>query len=121
MKTLVKVTDYKLVAQGKEHNPFPSKTIQNEAFTIRQIYEKYTRGLDLGITRQGIFEEDSDHDDYDKEKLSHLDLAEREELMQMSNNYINDFKENVKRAKDSRGQDSKNVASEAEPVNTSKA
>jgi len=73
--------DFKLKLHDMEHPRGATLTIFNEAYTIRQVIEKFSQGLDLGQHREGVFTENATHDDYDYNQLLSLDLAERDEII----------------------------------------
>jgi len=77
-----------------------SLTVPDDSFSVREILEKYTRGIDFGLKRNGIYEDDADFDDYDKEKLSQDDLVDQSEALVQSEITINDYHEKVKRSKE---------------------
>lgn len=59
-----------------------SLTVQDDSYSIKDIYEKFTNGLDLGIERNAYFNEDADHDDPDESKIQGMDLADRQDLLE---------------------------------------
>lgn len=61
-----------------EHPKGESLSVPNEAYTIREIMEKHTHGINLGIDRQGIYEDEVDFDSPDMRKVKELDLYDRE-------------------------------------------
>lgn len=63
-----------------EINNEPSQTIQGETYTIRELYEKGTKGLDINVNRSPIWGEDEPtHDSLDLMSVANLDLAEIQE------------------------------------------
>lgn len=58
-----------------EVNDLPSLTVPNMALSIRQILDRYARGLPLGGQRLPVYDEDNDLPD-----IRTLDLVDRAEL-----------------------------------------
>lgn len=58
-----------------ELNGMPSETVPDQAMTVREIMERFSRGLPLGGMRIPEYDEDDDMPD-----IRRLDLAERQEL-----------------------------------------
>lgn len=72
--------NYELLDKHKETVQGESLTVPNEAFSIKEIMERSMKGLnDPSLIRQEHYQDDSDFDDVDLEKISRLDLAEIEE------------------------------------------
>lgn len=68
-----------------------SLTVPNEAYTIREIYERSAGGLmsTQGLIRDGYYPEESEFDDVDLEKISRLDFTEiQEEKLRLLNSEI---------------------------------
>lgn len=61
-----------------EKNDQPSKTLPDQAMSIKEIMRRYASGLPLGGGRIEIYEGDED----DFPDLTHLDLAERQEIIE---------------------------------------
>lgn len=78
--------EFELTAQDVEKDHGPSVTVPSEAFTMREILEKFTTGLPNNVVvRDGVFDdEDQDFDDIDLEKARELDLAEKQELRELA-------------------------------------
>lgn len=58
-----------------------SLTVQDDSYTVREILEKYSHGVDPQVVKRGVFpEEDAVLDDLDLEKVGQLDLFDRSEL-----------------------------------------
>lgn len=61
----------------------PNLVVIDDAYTIKEILEKFSQGINLGLGTEGTYSiDDPDHDDIDHEKIKHLDLAEADELRQ---------------------------------------
>lgn len=70
-----------------EHTETPkgvSLTVPDETLTIRQILEKYTRGLDLAaqMAKEPIYDDTDDFDREDLEQITRSDFSERQELLE---------------------------------------
>lgn len=61
-----------------------SKTVPNEAMSIKEILTRYVKGLPItGVNkREPMFDPNPDHDNMDLEKVGQADLFEREEAAQ---------------------------------------
>lgn len=55
-----------------------SRTIPDDSFTIKELFERYQKGapLPLGLERPVSYSEDPTHNDLDLGRISRLDLAE---------------------------------------------
>lgn len=73
---------WKLEEHHKEQNSGFSETLPNEALTIKEIFEKHTKGLPIDNFYREVqdFSDEPDHDDVDLEKAFKLDPAEAEIL-----------------------------------------
>lgn len=61
----------------------PSVTEQDAGYSVKEIMEKYARGLMPVKSIQGQYvDEEPDFDDIDREKFLSLDLVERQELVE---------------------------------------
>lgn len=68
-----------------EVNNSPSETVPSEAMTIRQIFDRFRKGLPLGAQeRRGGFAlgDDADFDSPDLDKLRESDFVERDEFQE---------------------------------------
>jgi len=60
-----------------------SMTVPDEAMSIRDILDRFSRGMDPSVSREGVYSPDSVDDDFpDLEKLRDSDLVDREEYSQ---------------------------------------
>lgn len=74
--------DFKLKDTDMEYTKGKSLTVQDDSFTIKEILEKYTRGIDPMITKLGHFpDEEPDEDDMDLEKFNRLEIGEQNEIV----------------------------------------
>lgn len=59
----------------------PSKTQPDESLTIRQILDRYTKGLPTGASsREAQYDSGASFDSPDLEKVATMDLVDREDL-----------------------------------------
>ncbi|WNK13930.1 MAG: hypothetical protein [Microvirus sp.] len=59
-----------------------SLTVQDDSYSVRDIFEKFTSGQDLGLDRNTFFSEEADHEDHDLEALGRMDISERGLLLE---------------------------------------
>lgn len=61
-----------------------SLTVQDDSFTIKEILEKFTRGIDPMISKVGHFpdDDDPDYDDEDLESFNKLEIGEQREIVE---------------------------------------
>lgn len=66
-----------------EVNNEPSQTISGQAFSIREILTKWTRGVPPEISKLGYYNENEDpsFDDYDETRNPGFDLADASETL----------------------------------------
>lgn len=78
--------EFELTPEDVERDHGPSVTVPSEAFTMREILEKFTTGLPNNVVvRDGVFDdEDQEFDDIDLEKAREMDLAEKQELRELA-------------------------------------
>lgn len=90
--------DWRLKAEHCETPKGESMTVPDETLTIREIVEKHIRGQRIADTlmRTPVYNESSDFDDDDMEKLRDSDLYEQEEIKNLHKQKISDFKEKQK-------------------------
>lgn len=58
-----------------------SKTVPDEAMSIRQILERYASGLPLPITKTPIYSEDNEEDGINPKTLDLVDIQEMSEFI----------------------------------------
>lgn len=91
-------------------NPNPvSITVQNESLSVREIFERFTRGLPNNDIRQGTYGEE-DIDGVDLEKLQKADLIEQQEAVETV------FANEAEKAKQKRKKDLEKQTPETEPA-----
>lgn len=75
-----------------EKNSGISLTVPDQALSVRQILERYARGLPLGGQRTPVFDEDDDLPD-----VRTLDLSERQEMRER---YVEELGELTKKIRE---------------------
>lgn len=68
----------------------PSLTVPDQSYTVREILEKFTRGLPLDIQKEGSYDEIEDFSGYEPEKA--IDITDVE-------TQLNDINERISSAK----------------------
>jgi len=66
------------------HSKKPSLTIVGEAYTIPELMQRAQNGLLENIERQGIYDEDPDHEDPDFNRLAGSDIVDQKEAIDAS-------------------------------------
>lgn len=62
-----------------QENNDPSCTIQGEAYTIAELYQKYGRGLSLETYRNAIYDSDDvDFDSPDMSEVARMDIVDQQ-------------------------------------------
>lgn len=95
-----------------EVNEFPSETIPDQTMSMREILQRYARGLPLEGERVPMYSEDPENDLPD---MRHLDLAEQQEIREQYAEELKDLEKRLKKQKDSKSKAGKQGAGEAEP------
>jgi len=75
-------------AKNYEKNYLPSMTIPDQTMSIREIVERYAKGLPIDGARTAIWDEENDLPDWRT-----LDLADRQELAERYQQEVKDIKE----------------------------
>lgn len=83
-----------------EVNKLPSKTQTNQSLTIREILDRYAKGMPLDVERKIYFDENETSFDFDSYKR--LDISEQQELISLSKQAVKEtqdklFQENKKK------------------------
>lgn len=101
-KRLKNVMDWENENHYKEKPKGDSMTIQNDVLSIGEMLNRLTNGIPL-TNRNGEYllddDDDSGHDEYDLEKVGHLDLVEHEELLAESREIMERFEAGKKISK----------------------
>lgn len=71
--------DFTLRKTDMEISKGKSETIQDDSYSIKELLEKHTRGLDPRVSKIPIFNE-SELDDLDLEKFSRGDVGEKHRI-----------------------------------------
>lgn len=75
-----------------EVNDQPSMTIPDQTMSIREILDRFARGLPLGGQRVPVYNGEDD----DLPDLQHMDLADREEYMESAADELRELKTKIK-------------------------
>ena len=78
-----------------EHNTEPSKTVPDQAMSVRELLQRFANGLPLGGGKDPIYEGE-DGDGIDPRRL---DLAERQELEIAARKELAEIEERLKSSK----------------------
>lgn len=81
-----------------ETNTGKSLTVQDDTISIKDILERYTRGIEPPV-RGGEFLENDDHDDIDLEKLGRADITEKFTVHREQAEKVIEAKKKVAKAK----------------------
>lgn len=91
--------NYKLDT-GYEENHSPSMTVPGESYSIQDLIQKHTSGIPVPVFHQGEYDDEPEHDDYDKRELMNADIVEQNEAIQEAQEKIEQAKEAIKKATD---------------------
>lgn len=80
-----------------EYNAQPSETVPDQTLTIKQILDRFARGLPVN---RGIQLYDEEHEDNDLPDFRTMDFAEREEFREAAEQELSEIKAKHKRKKD---------------------
>lgn len=83
--------NYDPAIQRYERNTQPSKTIPDQSLTVREILDRYARGLPLEGVKVPIYDEEQNLPD-----IRTLDLAERQELKEQYQEQLERYKQQQK-------------------------
>lgn len=70
---------FRLLPEHTEVNNSPSQTVPDESYTMRELLDRFTRGLDPSVARQPTNDGLDTLDSPDLEKLRDSDLVDRQE------------------------------------------
>ena len=79
-RTIISPYNFKLKKEHKEKTIGETMTVQGESYTILELLQKHTQGIDTNIERQTHYDDDADFDSMDKSKLQSMDLVDIDEL-----------------------------------------
>lgn len=74
--------------KDRETNDLPSLTLPDQTMSMRTILDRYARGLPIGGHKTPIY-----NGDEDLPELDHMDLAERQELLERNKERIQELRE----------------------------
>lgn len=86
---------YSFVHQPKETPQNPSMTVVGQSYTIRELYDRFTNGIDDNQKTDPIFVPDSTHESPDFFRLSKLDLVEQDQIRAKHQFELDQLKEKV--------------------------
>lgn len=91
MKNFRNHYNYKHTAKDKEHPSGPSLTVENQAYTIREILEKFTRGAAPSVAFKPVYESNGeDFDQINETMLGDFDLTDASEaIAKLETDYVN--------------------------------
>lgn len=92
-----------------------SETVPDESLTVRQILDRYSRGLPTG-SRQPTFDSEATLDSEDLEKIKTMDLYEQEEYRTALANRALDLEKHIKQQQQSQAERHGNVAKRLEAL-----
>lgn len=98
-----------------EASKMPSETVPDQTMSIREILTRYARGLPLAGERVPVYSDDPENDLPD---LQHLDLAERQEILEERKEELEDIKRRVAERKKSKTKKAPEGSAEARADNT---
>lgn len=76
--------NFKLAGRDVEKKMGKSQTIKDETYTIRQLVERSQNGFYPGSIKESIWDPNPSHSSQDLEKLHHLDLSQKHEILQQT-------------------------------------
>lgn len=91
MKIVHNTLSYNYLDHDGEVNNLPSETIPDETMSIREILDRYARGLPLNGMRTPLYQREPSFDDLPDPAT--MDLAERQELAEMLEAELEDLRE----------------------------
>lgn len=93
---------YVLLEKDMETPKGVSMTVEDDSYTVKQLLEKFARGIDPMISKVPLElgDEDATLDDMDLNEVQRMDLVEREELLVSNETRISELKNILKKSKD---------------------
>ena len=83
-------SDYQLTDSDKEKNSGEITVIENEAYSVTELFKRYAQGLDVGYIRRPVWDKSPDIDNPDPINNPAFDLADAtNELIQIEQNALN--------------------------------
>jgi len=99
---------YSVKPEIRKPSKLPSATIQGEAYTIPELFQRANSGIKIN-TNEPIYQDNPNHDDIDLEKIKNLDLVERDELAFKAKQTIDQAIQNKELATQNKLQDQKDA------------
>lgn len=99
MSKLIAARDYVLKHLHQTTPTGKSETVPGEAYTIRQLFDKLYTGMDPGVKRNGIFDNEATHDSADLNQVAHMDLYDQDQYKQSVKSDIKRFEEELQQHK----------------------
>lgn len=96
-----------------ETNTGKSLTVQDDTMSIKDILDRYTRGIEPPV-RAGEFLDNDDHDDIDLEKLGRADVTEKFSIHKEQVEKVIEAKKRVKQAREKREKEEKDKTPKTE-------
>lgn len=105
-------------SKGVTYEGVKKSVVPNQALTLQQILERFTRGEAVNVARDGNYHDGED----DLEKMSHLDLVDKEEYIQKLKTTQKDYEKqerkkvlDLKKAAEKQALDEARAAQKAAP------
>lgn len=119
---LITQHEFVLLSQHIEAGGGESMTVPDESMSIREIMRKHVTGMRVMETlhRTGHYEDEVDFDSHDFEKVTKMDLSERQALSEQTLNQIKNLEETEKNRKKAAEQRIKDQLKEAEKEKSDK-
>lgn len=94
----------------------PHLAVPDMSYTVRQLLEKFTQGIDPGVARDvSYYEEEPSHDDLDLQQVMAMDITEKHQLRENLSNSVNQMKEEVKAKGKAKAAEAQKKAEEKPP------
>lgn len=88
----VSIYGYTLTKKRMEKvNTQKSETVKGQTYTIRQLVERAANGL-IPVLKESVWSENPHLNDHDLEKVSRMDLAEKQEIMEQTRERVHNLK-----------------------------
>lgn len=93
MKQVANPQNYDFAFHPGELNYLPSQTIPDQSLTVKEVIERYTRGIPFEQGKTPLYMDEEDSEEMDlMPDLKKLDLAEIEELREAVRNEIEEHR-----------------------------
>ena len=81
--------------KDKEYNYQPSLTVPDQTLSIREIMDKYRRGIPLPAGKEPVY--DGEDAPFNEDDLKKMDISERQELLEQSKIDVQELQEKAQR------------------------